>query len=829
LNSRTRNSGFAAFALLLCSNLSAQSLPEVRIIGTTPLPGLGQARDEVAAPVQTIGRRELESSSADDLPSILNRHLGSVHINDIQGNGLQADVNYRGYSASPLLGSAQGLSVYMDGVRVNQPFGDVVTWDTIPRFAISSITLIPGSNPLFGLNTLGGALSIETKDGRRFPGGTALMTVGNFGRRSLEIEQGGKNTNSGLHWYFGGHLHKDNGWRVDSGSDARQLFTKVGWANSQTDVKLTLAYADNELNGNGLQEFRLLDANYSSIYTRPDITKNKSLFVNFTAMHSINDQASLSGNVYYRKMNSSTLNADLNRDSFDQSVYQPNTAERTALTAAGYTGFPTSGASSANTAFPYWRCVANILLNDEAAEKCTGLINRTTLNQSNFGASGQIAFNGMLAKQKNQLTLGVGYDASQIQFTQTTELGILNPDRTVTGLGAFADGGTTGGNLDGVPYDSRVNLLGRVRTFSAYGLNSTTIANVWHLNIAGRFNQTHLKNSDQINPGGGIDSLDGDHRFSRFNPAIGLSYAPSTQWNTYFGYSEGNRAPTSVELGCANPNNPCKLPNAFAGDPPLAQVVTKTLELGIRGRATSSLLWNIGLFRAQNNNDILFVADNASGYGYFKNFGKTQRQGLELGLNGRSGAWTFGSHYTYLDATYQSAETVLGNANSSNSSAQSGTPGVDGTLSIRPGDRIPLIPKHLLKLNVEYRFDQRWTAGGNLIGVSSMFARGNENNQHQSAPPYYLGTGKTSSYAVVNLQARNQLSKGWQLLVHVNNVFNRQYATAAQLGATGLNSSGSFQARPFAANANGDYPVQSSTFVSPGAPRSIWLGVKAIW
>ena len=85
----------------------------------------------------------------------------------MQGNPFQPDVNYRGYTASPLLGTPQGLSVYMDGVRLNQPFGDVVSWDLIPRLAICHRSpLMPGSNPLFGLNTLGGALAMQTKDGR---------------------------------------------------------------------------------------------------------------------------------------------------------------------------------------------------------------------------------------------------------------------------------------------------------------------------------------------------------------------------------------------------------------------------------------------------------------------------------------------------------------------------------------------------------------------------------------------------------------------------------------------------------------------------------------
>ena len=100
----------------------------------------------------------------------MNRRFTSVFVNEIQGNPFQPDINYRGYTASPLLGTPQGLSVYVDGVRLNQPFGDIVSWDLIPRAAIASTTLIPGSNPLFGLNTLGGALSVQTKNGRSDPG-----------------------------------------------------------------------------------------------------------------------------------------------------------------------------------------------------------------------------------------------------------------------------------------------------------------------------------------------------------------------------------------------------------------------------------------------------------------------------------------------------------------------------------------------------------------------------------------------------------------------------------------------------------------------------------
>ena len=165
---------------------------------------------------------------------------------------------------------------------------------------------------------------------------------------------------------------------------------------------------------------------------------------------------------------------------------------------------------------------------------------------------------------------------------QSTELGYLNPDRSVTGVGAFGDG-ETGGEVDGEPYDTRVDLDGLIQTFSLYVTDTVSIADAWNITLSGRYNRTTIRNRDAIEPGGGSGSLDGDHVFSRFNPAAGVTFSPSRSLNFYGGYSEGSRAATSIELGCANPDEPCKLPNAMAGDPPLDQVVTRTWEAGARG------------------------------------------------------------------------------------------------------------------------------------------------------------------------------------------------------------------------------------------------------
>lgn len=811
-----------ALATAFGQTLAAAPLLEmetVEVIGTTPLPGVGLAREQIAGNVQTAKSRDLEDAANLNLPDLMNRRLGSVFINEVQNNPFQPDVNYRGFTASPLLGTPQGLSVYLDGVRLNQPFGDVVSWDLIPRSAIASLSLMPGSNPVFGLNTLGGAIALQTKDGYSHPGAAIQATYGSYQRRSVEFEIGGHN-DKGLHWFTTGNLLRENGWRDDSPSDVRQWFGKLGWMDARTDLSLSLAVAGNKLTGNGLQEQRLLANDYSSVYTKPDETRNNAFSLNLAGKHSVNDDLLLSGNAYYRKIRTTTYNGDINEDALDQSVYQPSAAERTALANAGYSGFPTSGANAANTPYPYWRCIANVLLNDEPAEKCNGLINRTETRQENYGLSGQFSYFGKLAGMKNQFTGGGGYDASRVRFRQSAQFGYINPDHSITPVNFYADGSELDDN--GNPIDSRVDLRGRSQTWSIYATDTLSLAEIWHLTLSGRYNETRIVNRDQLTPGGGSGSLDGDHRFSRFNPAIGLSVTPSRALNVYAAYNEGSRTPTTIELGCADPANPCKLPNAMAGDPPLKQVVTKTWEAGLRGVLGAKTQWNAGVFRAENQDDILFVADNQAGYGYFKNFGKTRRQGLELGLDSSLGAFDWGVNYTYIDATFQSEETVNGAANSSNDASSKG---LDGNIVIRPGDRMPLIPKHLFKAHADWRINGAWSLGLGMQAVSGSFARGNENNQHQADGTYYLGSGKSAGYAIFDLGAKYRANRQLSFFAQVNNLFDRQYSTAAQLGTTGFGAGGNFVARPFAA-VGGEYPLISSTFLAPGAPRTGWVGVR---
>jgi outer membrane receptor protein involved in Fe transport len=341
--------------------------------------------------------------------------------------------------------------------------------------------------------------------------------------------------------------------------------------------------------------------------------------------------------------------------------------------------------------------------------------------------------------------------------------------------------------------------------------------------VAGRYDRTLVDNRDALTPGGGTGSLDGKYAYGRFNPSVTVDWSLGAV-GLRLAVGQGSRAPSAIELGCADPESPCRLPNALAGDPPLFQVVARTVDLGAHGKIGADLRWNVGVFRTVNRNDILFVADDQAGFGYFRNFGRTRRQGVEAGVEASWGTVKARLNYTYLDATYRSDEVVDGAFNSSNDGAG---PGFEGTIAIGKGDRIPLIPRHILKAGADWKVTPDLTLNLDLIALSGSNARGNENGEHEPDGVYYLGPGKTDAYAVVNLGGELRLFGKARLFAQVNNLFDKSYANAAQLGTAGFDANGGFVAQPFAGPViDGERPLRRSTFYSPGAPRSAQVGVR---
>jgi len=508
-----------------------------------------------------------------------------------------------------------------------------------------------------------------------------------------------------------------------------------------------------------------MNRDYSSVYTYPDNTKNDSDFLNLQLSHAFNDKWAFAGNTYYRKYNTKTFNGDIDDSSLPE--------------VPGQRGESTYNMTNGN------RCHVSGTdgFESEPGGKCNGLINRTETDQTNYGLFGQLEFADTIAGKPNKAILGAGADLSRSKFDQTAQFGVLTADRGITATPYFADGSDYGDgiiNLDGETDDRRVQLKGTTTTWSIYGTDTLSLTDTLHATVSGRYNKTEIKNSDQLTPSGD-GSLSGTHRYNRFNPAVGLAFTPSKAINAYVGYNEGSRAPSPIELGCADPENDCRLPNSMAGDPHLKQVVTKTWEGGLRGTALGGLRWNVGLFNAENQDDILFVANGATGQGYFKNFGETRRRGFEGGLGGEFGALSWGANYTLLDATFQTNDTLPGNNNSpaSDYDVTAGpTVDIDGkSIQVHSGDRVPLVPRHIFKAFASYRITPRFNIGADVFGVSSSYARGNENNEHQPGvvdynaaaganragwtTGTYLGKGKSAGYSILNLKATFEATPQW--------------------------------------------------------------------
>lgn len=773
------------------------------------------------AEAKVADAKALEISGAVSVADQLVRTAAGVSVNDMQGNPLQNDISFRGFTASPLLGTPQGLSVYLDGVRVNQPFAEVVNWDLIPTSAIAQIDLISGSAPQFGRNSLGGALTVRTKDGKNDPGIGLEASYGSFNRFTGNA-QWGDQADNGLNWFITADHFREDGWRDFSPSRATRTFAKLGWSDAQSDLSLSGHFADTNLNGNGLQEMRLLAADRSSIYTAPDNTRSRAWLVNLKGSHALSNTVSFSSNAFWRRTRTATFNGDVNDGSLGQSLYQPNAAERAALTAAGYKGFPLTGESQVNTAFPKWRCIANVLLNEEPNEKCNGLANRSLTTQSEWGFGGELAMREPIAGIEQSLTFGLSYVNARADFAQRSQFGYLLPDRTVVtvdGPGAFADGTQ---NSEGA-FDARVDLHSRTASLGIYALESAQLAKRLRLDLGGRYDRTSIHNRDRITPGGGTGSLDSDPVYDHFNPSASLTWQPTKGAELTLSWSQASRAPSAIELGCSDPASPCRLPNALAGDPPLRQVVAQTIEARASLRGDT---WTLGgsLFRTDASDDILFVTDDPSGFGYFRNFGKTRRQGFEIEGSATFGALSLLASYTYLDATYRSPEVVGGSPNSANDAVP---PGFEGSIAISPGDRIPLIPRHLLKAGAQWSPIRQVSFSLDMIAASGVNARGNENNLHQPDGVYFLGPGKTDAYAVFNLGVEVRPASAVTLFATVRNLFEKQYATAAQLGPTAFDANGNFVARPFSDPViDGDRPLLSSTFYAGGAPRSVQIGAR---
>ena len=780
----------ASLAAPLASAADALKTDKVEVISSTPLPGIGVPLNIMPSNIQTVKSSDVNKQPGVSIADYMMNNMQGVTVSDMTGNPWQPEINFRGYSSSPLLGNSQGLSTYVDGVRVNEPFGDITLWDKIPSFAIDTMQLVPGSNPLYGLNTLGGAIAVQTKNGRDNQGVGIEYEAGSWGRQRALIEAGGVSKDGSVDYMIGYQHTTEDGWRKYSPSHLNQLFAKTGWQNETTKINLTYIGTDNNLIGNGFTPQSLLNGDRDQIHTRPDFTNNYSHFLALNGSHWLNQDTMLSGNVYYRKSNRQTKNGDLWEYQFEQ-----------------------PGGNYDN------------LTNSTPGDQLAGsVINRTKTTQDTYGATGQMTFNQDWVGKKNQFVVGAGYDYTLLRFKQIEQVNAAFGDLSITGSGvdAFDPSRMPVMSGDGLQDPKQTTgLTGKQYTARLFATDTLSFNEKWHLNAGASWNFTRIDNTDTLRgpyTATNLSSLTDKDSYTRLNPTVGLTHTPNENLTLFTSYSESSRAPTSIELGCSNPAQPCLLPSQMADDPPLNQVVAKTYEVGGRGNLTENLRWSAGLYQAVNHDDIQFTASAISGAGYYKNIGRTKRQGLDLGLAGNVDNFKWNASYSFVRATY---DTDVDFMNSSNSTADD-----DGAYTAKKGSYLPSIPRHQLKLRGQYTISSDWTIGTNIVGFSDQYVWGNENNNHRansacqgaisgSTEECAQGKGKISGYFVVNLDTQYNIGSGWKAFAKAINIFDREYNVSGRLGET-----------QFSANGVYDGEERKMLGLLPGAPRAAWFGIR---
>jgi iron complex outermembrane recepter protein len=697
----------------------------VEVVAVTPIHGLGLPKWRVPANVQVFTADQLGAAGGGDVTTLLVDRASSLQSSEAQGGTFQPDLVFRGFVGSPLLGASEGLAVYQDGVRINEAFGDTINWDALPASAIASINLTPGSNPLFGLNTLGGALSLRTKDGFAFAGSRVAATTGSFGRHRIEAQSGGRSRS--LAYFVAGELNDDDGWRDFSPSTIRRLFGDVGWRGTVSSAHVNVTAASNDLTGNGPAPPRLLEEDRSAVFTHPDETANDVLLVTARVQRQRSSTAVFDAVAYYRHGRIATFNAD----------------------AAG---------------------------DDRAAENGFDAVNNYSRTRGNAaGVTAQITRTGAFLGRENHFIVGAGLDAASSRFDFAAEWAHLTPDRGTIGSGTFDD-------------EAFVDLRSRVTTMSAFVTSTWSVAKAVSLTGSARFNWTDADLRDQLG-----SELTGDHRFRRFNPAAGITYQMRPGLNLYGSYSQSSRNPTPVELTCADPDDPCRLPNAFVSDPPLEQSVAGTWETGIRG-AAGRASWNLSAFTTTIADDIIFVSSGTlRGEGHFENVERTRRRGVEGSFDYRiqNRLLAFCS-YSWQRATFR---TDLRIASPFHPLA------VDNEIQVMPGDRLPGVPAHSAKLAVTGFVTTGLDVGISVRAQSGQYLRGDEANLLATLP----------AFAVVDAQARQRITKRLTAVVQVQNVLDSIYYSFGALGdATSL----------------GDEFDDEVRFYSPGQRRGAWAGLE---
>jgi iron complex outermembrane recepter protein len=843
------------------SDVSAQTvLPDINVIAPTPLSGTRSTKpsNAPAGPGARTGARQgapttggtptaagaagpadLTSIERDKLPSntevltstdfsheytntfldALNRGLPGVSLSDQNGNAYQKDLNYRGFTASPVQGTPQGIAIYQNGVRVNESWGDVVNWDFIPEKAIDKVSLFP-SNPVFGLNAIGGALSIQMKNGFTWQGAEFEAMGGSYDRAQGSVQIGKQDGNLAAYGLF--ESAYDKGWRdFASSSHVNRMYVDVGGRNEDTEFHISFTGADNTFGNVASTPLAMLSQNYGSVFTWPQSTHLQLAFLQANLTHNFSDTLSFQGNAYYRGFWQQHIDGNgtdafpCSKDGDPGTANGGNAVNPQHLCVSNVTGqavYPAFGTDPIYGVNPVLDPVAHTNL-------FLGELDDNQVSSNTFGGTAQFTSTMKVFGRENHFVVGASVDHGYTQFNAQSILGVEDPQTLYTaGLGLYL-------NQPNADF-SIVNLHATNTYTGIFATDTFDVTDRLSITAGARFNiaQIDLQDMTGINP-----DLDSNSTYQRFNPMVGATYKITPNLTAYADYAEANRAPTPLESGCSSPTHPCMIDTFLVADPPLQQVISHTIEGGLRGKFGNDIksglvTWGLGVFHTELDNDIVNVASQVtqtgdlSNFGFFQNIPKDLRQGVEAKIDYTNERLKLYANYTYVDATYQSNAT-LSSPNNPNAQcvgstltlAQLGDACNGPFVNVQPGDHIGGIPAHRFKAGAEYAVTDKWKVGADLNVVGSSYLVHDDTNQYAKVP----------AYAVLNLHTSYQLTPNVELFGVINNALDQHYYLFGTFA-----DGGGFTA------ANNNNPNTLGTFSDPrsfvpGAPFAAYAGLRA--
>ena len=742
-------------------------LPTFDVVATTPLNGgqINVAQSPFA--VWQSSAQDAQTFNDTTLPDTLARSAPGVTVGNASGNDFQPDLFYRGFDATAVTGTPQGLAVYQNGTRINEAFGDVVNWDLIPANAIDKTTII-AANPIFGLNALGGAVSVTMKNGFTWQGFETDAEVGSFVRAQEQIQYGKQFGNWSI--YVAANQINDGGWRVAEASQLTNFYGDLGYKANGFESHLQLTAGNTQFGAAAHTPIQQLQTNWGSVYTIPQTTYNQMAMLQWTGAYAYSNTLNFQAGAYFRQFNQQHVD----------------------------------GNGTDVTPCPPYSCLNGSPVHDTLGGIIPDISQGGTLdlgedddNQTqsrSVGVSGQVVDTDKIFGRDNSLTVGTSLDYGWTHYTGRSQLATVSftgDAYPLTPSPYIIDEPDSFLN----PIDVRAN-----NTYvGVYALDTFNATDRLTLTGGARFNFAG------INLEGTNDALlSGYSDYFHLNPTVGLTYKITPDVNFYAGYAMTNRTPTPLELGCASPTDPCIIDNFLASDPPLKQVVGNTFELGFRGTnglgqfglspQWGKLQWSAGLFRTTLTNDILPVVSTFNGFGYYTNVGTTLRQGAEASVQWTGDRWSAYANYTYIDAIYLS---TFEEPSPNNPLADA-----NGNILITNGTQIAGIPKNTVKVGVDYAVTPNWKVGADMVAASGQVIFGNENNAVPQVP----------GYAVFGVHTSYQYNKQVQLFGYVQNIFDQRYYTSG-----GLVQTGEFMTGPSITN--------PQTF-GPGKPVAIYGGVR---